>query len=92
MYDTGTHQLLRSISTHKGLAIQYLETMLKPPDLVGHVSFSLGAEARETIPPRPVAAFQRMKDAKGREAHEVALLLPPTQTVSSSTNVIQRFR
>lgn len=85
-YDIASHQLLRTISTHKGLSISYLATMLKPPDLVGHVSLSLGtnnsADSRDTIPARTVAAFQRMRDPKQREAHEVSMFLPPSQTVS----------
>ncbi|THH30707.1 hypothetical protein EUX98_g3472 [Antrodiella citrinella] len=54
--------------------------MLKPPDLIGHVSLSLSpggsAEAKEGLPQIPVASFQRMQDPKVREAHEVALKLP----------------
>lgn len=59
--------------------------MLKPPDLVGHVSLSLGAgtsaDAKDSVPVRPVAPFQRMQDPKAREAHEVALQLPVQLTV-----------
>ncbi|EKM49939.1 uncharacterized protein PHACADRAFT_166518 [Phanerochaete carnosa HHB-10118-sp] len=83
-YDIASHQLLRTISTHKGLSIAHLQTMLKPPDLVGHVSLSLSAgnpaDSRDTIPVRTVAPFQRMRDPKMREAHEVAVMLPPSLT------------
>lgn len=85
-YDIASHQLLRTISAHKGLSISYLATMLKPPDLVGHVSLSLGAnnsaDSRDAIPARTVAAFQRMRDPKQREAHEVSMFLLPSRTVS----------
>lgn len=90
-YDITSHQLLRTISTHKGLSISHLATMLKPPDLVGHVSLSLSAnntaDSRDTIPARTVAAFQRMRDPKQREAHEVSMFLPPSRTVSFFCNV-----
>ncbi|OSX64261.1 hypothetical protein POSPLADRAFT_1137645 [Postia placenta MAD-698-R-SB12] len=82
-YDIASHQLLRTLSTHKGLAITHLATLLRPPDLIGHVSLTLttGTEQKE-MPVRPVAPLQRMKDAKAREAHEVAMLLP----VQENTN------
>ncbi|KAG2353724.1 WD40-repeat-containing domain protein [Suillus spraguei] len=72
--------LLRTISTHKGMSISHLTTMLKPPDLVGHVSLSLNlgssADAKDIIPVRPIVPFHRMKDPKTREAHEVVMMLP----------------
>lgn len=85
-YDIASHQLLRSISTHKGFPITHLMTMLKPPDLVGHVSLTLSAnpnDTKESIPVRPVASFHRVKDPKQREAHEVTMMLPPSTNVSS---------
>ncbi|KAJ2934043.1 hypothetical protein H1R20_g3054, partial [Candolleomyces eurysporus] len=79
IYDIPSHQLLRSISTHKGFSISHLQTMMKPPDLSGHVSidFRVGASAdlKDTIPVKPVVPFQRTRDAKAREAHEVLVLL-----------------
>ena len=85
VYDIASHQLLRTISTHKGLSISFLATMLKPPDLVGHISLSLNvtsvADARNVMPVRPVAAFHRMKDANARELHEVPMMLPITSEV-----------
>ncbi|KAF8141696.1 WD40-repeat-containing domain protein [Boletus edulis] len=70
VYDIASHQLLRTISTHKGLSISFLATMLKPPDLVGHISLSLNvastADARDVMPVRPVAL------------HEVSMMLPIT--------------
>ena len=86
VYDIASHQLLRTISTHKGLSISFLATMLKPPDLVGHISLSLNVasvtDARNVMPVRPVAAFHRMKDANARELHEVSMMLPITSEVS----------
>lgn len=87
IYDIASHQLLRTISTHKGFSITHLSTMLKPPDLVGHVSLSLGTgstpDARESIPVKPVTPFQRMRDPKARELHEVAIMLPAQPSVST---------
>jgi pre-rRNA-processing protein IPI3 len=81
MYDIPSHQLMRSISTHKGLIITHLGTMLKPPDLIGHVSLNLStsastADLRDVVPIKPVMPFQRIRDVKNREAHEVSMLLP----------------
>ncbi|KAK0446690.1 WD40 repeat-like protein [Armillaria borealis] len=82
IYDIASHQLLRTISTHKGFSITYIATMLKPPDLIGHISLSMNfADARDTIPVKPVLPFQRMRDAKTRDVHEVSLLFPPKNTV-----------
>ncbi|KAJ3837890.1 WD40 repeat-like protein [Lentinula raphanica] len=77
IYDTPTHQLLRTISTHKGLSISYLATLLKPVDLTGHVSFNLNSSVTsvDMIPVKPVVPFQRMRDAKARESHEVTMML-----------------
>lgn len=63
--------------------------MLKPPDLVGHISLSLNlgssADAKDIIPMRPVVPFHRMKDSKAREAHEVAMMLPVQEEVGFSS-------
>ncbi|KAF8627827.1 hypothetical protein AX15_004248 [Amanita polypyramis BW_CC] len=81
--DIPTHQQLRTISTHKGLSITHLQTMLKPLDLMGHVDLghfvAHGNDPRENIPVQPVSAFQRLKDTKAREAHNVSLMLPPAE-------------
>lgn len=91
VYDVASHQLLRSFSAHTGLSITYLRTMLKPPDLTGHVSLSLSAggsaDAKDMIPVKPVAPFQRMQDPKAREAHEVTLMLPVQPSVSNVFSV-----
>lgn len=81
VYDIASHQLLRTLSAHKGMQITHLTTMLRPPDLVGHVSLSLtaGGDAKEGISVRPVVPFQRIRDAKAREAHEVSLILPQVE-------------
>ncbi|KAF8920803.1 WD40-repeat-containing domain protein [Mucidula mucida] len=80
IYDIASHQLLRTITAHKGFSITHLQTMLKPPDLVGHISLSLSlgasSDARDVIPVKPVLPFQRMRDPKTREMHEVSVLLP----------------
>ncbi|KAK0238850.1 WD40 repeat-like protein [Armillaria nabsnona] len=82
IYDIASHQLLRTISTHKGFSITYIATMLKPPDLIGHISLSMNfADARDTVPVKPVLPFQRMRDAKTRDVHEVSLLLPSKNAV-----------
>ena len=85
IFDIASHQPLRNFSTHKGFSITHIQTMLKPPDLIGHVSLSLNvgsaADPRETIPVRPVAPFQRMRDPKTREAHEVVMMLPTSASV-----------
>ncbi|KIY69224.1 WD40 repeat-like protein [Cylindrobasidium torrendii FP15055 ss-10] len=80
IYDVASHQLIRSITSHKGFAITHLATMLRPPDLVGHVTLTLSlgstSEARDVIPVKPVQPFQRMRDPGTRERHEVSMLLP----------------
>ncbi|OSD03072.1 WD40 repeat-like protein [Trametes coccinea BRFM310] len=84
VYDIASHQQLRTLSSHKGMAITHLSTMLRPPDLVGHVSLTLSTgaagDARDNIPVRPVTPFQRIRDAKARETHEVSLILPHNST------------
>ena len=93
VYDVASHQLLRTLSAHKGMSITHLTTMLRPPDLVGHVSLTLGAgsagESKDGIPVRPVVPFQRIRDAKAREAHDVSLILPQTEVCRLSSR--QRF-
>lgn len=95
IYDIASHQLLRSISplAQKGLAITYLATMIKPVDLVGHVSPQLnlnvgtmgGGDPKDVFPIKPFATFQRIRDAKAREAHEVLMALRSTEEASSLT-------
>lgn len=52
--------------------------MLKPPDLIGHVNldFRVGSSAdlKDTIPIKSIVPFQRMKDMKAREAHEILIV------------------
>ncbi|KAJ7089699.1 WD40 repeat-like protein, partial [Mycena belliarum] len=84
IYDIPSHQLLRSVTSHKGFSITHLATMLKPPDLIGHVSLSLHANpssSTDSIPVKPVAPFQRMRDTKSREAHEITMILPVQDNV-----------
>jgi pre-rRNA-processing protein IPI3 len=91
LHDIASHQLLRTISTHKGMSISHLATtMLKPPDLIGHVSLSLKvgsfSDAKDVIPVRPVVPFYRVKDAKARDAHEVMMMLPVQVEVHVSSD------
>lgn len=85
IFDIASHQLLRTVTTHKGLSITCLATMLKPLDLVGHISINLDVgstlDARDVIPVKPVLPFQRVKDAKARGVHEVSILLSIQKTV-----------
>jgi len=89
VYDIPSHQLLRTISTHQGYSITHLASMLKPPDLIGHISLSLAvnsvADAKEVIPVKPISPFQRTRDAKVREAHNIPILLLAQNTVSAHT-------
>lgn len=86
LYDLPSHQLVRTISTHKGFSITYLTSFLKPPDLVGHISLDLKvgsmSGARDALPAKPVQPFQRIKDSKTREAHEVNMFLQTKRNVS----------
>jgi hypothetical protein len=85
---SASHQLLRTISTHKGMSISHLATMFKPPDLIGHVSLDVGSfsDAKDVIPVRPVVPFYRVKDAKARDAHEVTMMLPVQVKVRVSSD------
>ncbi|EJD07635.1 pre-rRNA-processing protein IPI3 [Fomitiporia mediterranea MF3/22] len=84
LYDIASHQLLRTISPVKdkgqGLSITHIECMLKPPDLIGHISLGLNVggitSVKDVMPTRPIAPFQRVRDSKAREAHEVPIILP----------------
>jgi pre-rRNA-processing protein IPI3 len=94
LYDVASHQLLRAISSHKGGAITFLRSILKPIDLVGHVSLNLhvngATDAKDVIPVRPILPFQRTRDAKLRDTHEVAIMLPTVRSVSSVGSSMSR--
>jgi pre-rRNA-processing protein IPI3 len=85
IYDVPSHQLLRTISSHKDMSITYLKTMIKPVDLIGHVSLSLHVgstlDTKDIIPVRPVVPFQRIKDLKIRDAHQVSMILTAHEAV-----------
>ena len=85
-YDLPSHQLLRTISAHKGLSITYLTSLFKPPDLIGHISLDLKvgnlSDAKDALPAKPVQPFQKMKDIKARDAHEVHMLLYAKRNVN----------
>lgn len=87
IYDVPSHQLLRTISNHKGMSIAHLQTMVKPPDLMGHISleFRSGSsnDAKDTIPVKPVMNFQKTRDPKPRHAHEITAMLPAGNKVNS---------
>jgi pre-rRNA-processing protein IPI3 len=79
-YDIASHQLLRTITPNhtQPMSVTTVATILRPPDLVGHVS--LNTNEREMVPVRPVLQLQRMRDTKARKAHEVMILPPPSQS------------
>ena len=81
VYDVPSHQLLRTINAHPGpgLAVTHLTALLKPPDLIGHVQ--LGGDKDGGIPVLPIVPFQRMREARPREAHEVTMMLPHARNV-----------
>jgi len=85
LYDIPSHQMLRTISSHKGMSIAHLETMIKPPDLIGHISLDYrvgtSADSKDLIPIKPIVPFQRIRDAKSREGHEVTTVLPTHNAV-----------
>lgn len=87
LYDVASHQLLRTISSHKGGTITFLRSILKPIDLVGHIGLSLHVngttDAKDVIPVKPIQPFQRIKDGKSRDAHEVTIMLPAARSVST---------
>ena len=92
LYDIASHQLLRTIASHKGGAITFLRSILKPIDLVGHISLNLhvngATDAKDVIPIRPILPFQRIKDAKQRDAHEVTIMLPAMRNVSGMASSV----
>ncbi|KAI9459038.1 WD40 repeat-like protein [Russula earlei] len=92
VYDVPSHQLLRTINAHPGpgLAVTHLTTLLKPPDLVGHVR--LGGDKDGGIPVRSVVPFQRMLEARLRDAHEVTMMLQhaPKGTTHESVTAYPR--
>ena len=89
LYDIASHQLLRTISPAKdksqGFSVTHIECMLKPPDLIGHVSLDLNVgsvtASKDIMPTRPIAPFQKIRDERTREAHEVPMMLPDYEEV-----------
>ncbi|KZT43257.1 WD40 repeat-like protein [Sistotremastrum suecicum HHB10207 ss-3] len=79
IYDIFSKQLLRSISNHKGQPITRVASMMKPPDLMGHINLEEGILSRDPLPLKPVLHFQRMRDPKARERHTVSIMLPITE-------------
>ena len=76
IYDIASQQLIHSIVAHKDFSINDVRTMLKPRDLMGHASLGDPTSFKESNPIRSIAPFQRTRDPKTRENHEV-LMMPP---------------
>jgi len=85
VYDVTSHQLLRTITTHKGQPMVMVGSIIKPFDLMGHIEIGETSASREDVPIRSVMPFQRIRDPRAREAHEVSILLPPFNTVPLTT-------
>jgi len=85
IYDVSSHQLLRTITNHKGQPIIKVGTIIKPSDLMGHVEFGETSVLKEDVPIRPLLPFQRVRDPRAREAHEVSVLLPQANIVPLRT-------
>ena len=82
VYDVRSHQLLRTISVHKGARITHLEALSKPPDLIGHVSL-VRATNSEATQPRPIVALQRTRDVASRARRDVSVVLAAGPKVRS---------
>jgi len=83
VYDIASHQLIRKItSSVRGMQINDVQTMLKPPDLMGHANLRSPSALNENIPVRPISAFHRTKDPKARQAHETLIMPVPTSLPS----------
>lgn len=82
-YDIPSHQLMRTILTHKGAPITHIQTMIKPPDLVGHITLeiAIGSDPKDIIPVKPIMPFHRIRDVKAREGHEVTVMLQHNKMV-----------
>ncbi len=69
------------------MSIAHLQTMVKPPDLMGHISLELRSgssnDAKDTIPVKPVMNFQKTRDPKPRHANEITAMLPAGNKVNS---------
>ncbi|KAF8317122.1 WD40 repeat-like protein [Clavulina sp. PMI_390] len=77
-FDIKSHQRTKTIDCQKGFSVHSLQMMIKPQDLMGHAIIGAAKNDSNSIPIRTVKEFQRIRDPKAREAHEVSLLLPPT--------------
>ncbi len=89
VYDIASHQLIRKItSSVRGMQINDVQTMLKPPDLMGHANLRSPSALNESIPVRPISAFHRTKDPKARQAHEALIMPVPTSLVSLADSLL----
>ena len=75
----------------QGLAITHVKCMLKPPDLIGYISLGINIggvmSTKDVMPTKLVAPFQRVRDSKAREAHEVPIML----TLQNEASVCKTF-
>lgn len=75
----------------QGLAITHIECMLKPPDSIGHISLGINVgrviSTKDVIPIKLVAPFQRVRNNKAREAHEILIMLP----LKNEVRVYEKF-
>lgn len=81
VYDIRSHQLIRTVNCPKDFIINSLQVMLKPQDLMGHVTIGAAKSDTGAVPIQSITAFQRTRDPKAREAHDVLITLPPTPQV-----------
>ena len=85
IYDIASHQLIHTINTPKDFAVNSVQVMLKPQDLLGHATIGTAKNDANT-PIRSVASFQRTRDPKARNVHNILLLLPPNNKVCEGSN------
>ncbi|KAF8518999.1 WD40 repeat-like protein [Hysterangium stoloniferum] len=93
IYDISSHQLLRSINTYKdkGFGITSLATMLKPPDLFGHIRLGDGGvTVQDADPVIPLTTLQRIKDHAMRATHDVPMMLPICSSKSHSSSPLMQ--
>ncbi|GHJ90405.1 hypothetical protein NliqN6_6807 [Naganishia liquefaciens] len=83
-----SHQHLRTITSHVGVPVTHLSTLIRPPDLVGSVSLrdaanaatsSHGVVAPGAWPVKEIKQFERMKVIKrdARHTGDLGILLRP---------------
>jgi len=70
------------------MSISHIQTIVKPSDLIGQISLEMkaGMDARDILPVKAVAPFQRIRDSKTREAHEVTLMWSSSKNYQDSVD------